>query len=1511
MLSYRSEAGRPRPRNRMSQNRNASSPSVTGPSKVSPMAPDSESSEPQTKARQMAQSSRTSRSLSVSVAEEAHPVAALSRPKPTKIPSSNDVRLSLLPRPTANQQSSHIPLNVDRAKQQQQQQQPQQFNMKLQKQMPAAKDGSSLRNPLRRKAATIGQTFKKATEKADAEKPEKLRVVIPNTPRPGHFTDANPRVPSVQTEMVTNEPATSNTPDQTGTMDNTEPPAIQGPKELASLRTIVNTQNLPPPTPMFASASSPSTRYSESPGIWSWSRGSTPTSVSSHSPGIIYPPKVGHRLKQASPSDIRLTGLSPLMQPGTPHSGVDQMSTKSPNSQKDVGSSISPVAANQQDLPKDSEATKSPVQSKSALPRRTSFKSTTLPPRTKTDNQAKREDEAKKCTEGPTGTVHKTKTSGSTPFRPSRDGTDELDLEPSPIIQSDLPPKTVSSHKRRDSLENNSADKQPTPSPSSTTPIESVHSRKPSRGTLPTTSPVTTTQKNPRIPTKGKQEKPDTKSPSTPSSATSKRFGLFSRKNKSENDANSGEKSRKGPTAGTGHEGYGKYAQRGRKSSASSNSGGSRTGSTSTASSAPKSTPSSGKGAAKGRQELGIDDFFLNRLEPVVISGGGKDDATLARTSTEQSMSGGSTVSAKGAHSNAGSTDSLASSTGTAGEPRVYPGIPPKHPGRDTSKSKQEKPSKKGKGIRSFFQRSNSKQPKNAPPEASTLAATQLHAKVTPVLANRPVAHYAILDNDPGSLEDIIQNVEDSPPTEYEDEPEMPVEVPAALNVQKNRQSALLPPKLQTEFPGAGNYPPRVYMNKNPNSAGTENEECPQRRPSRLASIGRIPQVVSRRDRRHKPASQSFSRPFSLSESPSLMALAEDRPNEPQASASYAPAAEMGKSLNGSAKPSFDLTQPFGDPMQKGTLDFVAGPYSKNEFLRFSPDKNKPLSPSNNPEGAAVAAITSPGDLNEDDIWGEYDDLIDHVLSPITPEGMLPCPGPSEMGENFELAARASKALQSELDAHHGTSDLLPTPAEHGSVGVNRSASRTSDDSVHLRRSRIVSALRSSFAPSPQPSYSDLNAAKLDNESKETEAKELDTNKSNSDRPSTPPAQPKEQPIFFPSPLNSSESFEVCRQRNTVLFDIAERDREGPTSQTNIRSGSLMTSRWLSFGRVLFSPAHNHVQTGEQERILVIDGLGNDDWSFYCALTYTNAHVYNLHVGPSPASSPNPAAWQPPANYHTTYYPSLADRFPFPKGFFAATVLRFPAACSEYVQDNIVSECNRVLRPGGYMEMSILDLDMVNMGVNTRKAVRGLKERTYLADPSISLKPASDNIQRLLGRHSFDNLHRCMVRIPVAGVITRSSASSSSTASSSSLHPSMSIPAASRSAPSFGQGHNRRHRRTESSAATGATTYDRHEKITHRTSPSNETNLSLGDLLSDPAPSPSNDESIRKIVAKVGRWWYTRCYEIPVLPHGDVDLRIWSDKKVLRECQKRGTGFRLLIAHAQKPSEVNRRTASV
>ncbi len=261
-----------------------------------------------------------------------------------------------------------------------------------------------------------------------------------------------------------------------------------------------------------------------------------------------------------------------------------------------------------------------------------------------------------------------------------------------------------------------------------------------------------------------------------------------------------------------------------------------------------------------------------------------------------------------------------------------------------------------------------------------------------------------------------------------------------------------------------------------------------------------------------------------------------------------------------------------------------------------------------------------------------------------------------------------------------------------------------------------------------------------------------------------------------------------------------------------------------------------------------------DDWSFYCALTYTNATIYNLSSSPASSASASgrreSAAIQAPPNHRQIHHLDISNPFPFPKGFFAAVVLRFPAASSEDVYRNAISECKRVLRPGGYLEISVLDLDLMNMGTRTKRAVRSLKVRMQASEKSLSLKPLSDTILRLLGRRGFETVNRCMLGVPAAGNVADS-----------------------------------------------------------REASIDESGQSLSDLLRD--DSQEGDKGITKMVARVGRWWYSRCYEMDTLPSGDLSASIWHDRAVLRECEKKKTSFKLLICYAQKPLTPRRRTVSV
>jgi SAM-dependent methyltransferase len=355
-------------------------------------------------------------------------------------------------------------------------------------------------------------------------------------------------------------------------------------------------------------------------------------------------------------------------------------------------------------------------------------------------------------------------------------------------------------------------------------------------------------------------------------------------------------------------------------------------------------------------------------------------------------------------------------------------------------------------------------------------------------------------------------------------------------------------------------------------------------------------------------------------------------------------------------------------------------------------------------------------------------------------------------------------------------------------------------------------------------------------------------------------------------------------------MEIAETQADGLVSMANLRFGALMTSKWLSFGRVLFSPVHFELKDPNEDRVLVIDGLGKD-WSYYCALKYPEATVYD--IGPGASSSATASSdgqgepWSTLRNHRHICHESLTNALPFPMHFFACVVLRFPTALPSSVHRFILSEAKRVLRPGGYLEFSVLDLDLVNMGNRARRAVRGLKMRMQVADENTSLRNISDEIMAGLGRKGFVECNRCVVGVPVAGKL-----------------------------PSPDNSRNSASKRTGSIASSNSK-----KSGTPHAPKGPKPEVSFSDLLNVSSPSESTDNGITDMVARVGRWWYSRCYESLVLPEAGepgaatsgnlLENSIWRDESLINECEKRGTSFKMLIGYAQKPEVGVRRTVSV
>ncbi|PHH74050.1 hypothetical protein CDD82_5126 [Ophiocordyceps australis] len=323
-------------------------------------------------------------------------------------------------------------------------------------------------------------------------------------------------------------------------------------------------------------------------------------------------------------------------------------------------------------------------------------------------------------------------------------------------------------------------------------------------------------------------------------------------------------------------------------------------------------------------------------------------------------------------------------------------------------------------------------------------------------------------------------------------------------------------------------------------------------------------------------------------------------------------------------------------------------------------------------------------------------------------------------------------------------------------------------------------------------------------------------------------------------------------------------DEGSALRQFNLRVGSITASKWLTFGHLLFSDIRHELAAIKspltRPSILVIDGLGNDDWSYFASEAYPAASFYNLSPRERPSFEQQADLNFPssPPNHYQVKYMSHVDKFPFATQSFSCMVYRFPAAGPESHYRNIVNEARRVLRPGGYIELCILDVDLNNMGNCGRRAVRGLKERVHRKASRTSLASSADLMVRLLGRAGFSHVKAARVGVPIA---TCRSSSSSSKAGD----------------------------KWETAAARAGV-----EKKKQRGQGS-----SLADMMSD--DSRMADENITRIVSRVGRWWYTRCYESAArLGEGSI----WADRALLSECEELGTSLKLLVCCARAPDRI-------
>ncbi|RYO86857.1 hypothetical protein DL762_004521 [Monosporascus cannonballus] len=1273
------------------------------------------------------------------------------------------------------------------------------------------------------------------------------------------------------------------------------------------------THDLPPPTPLFSGNSShsqlsmfsasPSTKYSESPGPGPYSRDTTPTSISSQSPGLVAPMRFPvPRVRQASPAETR----PPVTRrrTGSVSNEADAYSADPHGlaavSEALTSSSSSSTVRLEEKKGKEKrhgllEAPPNPPARKSSQKLRKGLITKESPskilqkparPLMRSPSPTKLMQSSRSKSEG---LVASPQSRLSPPSRPSRDGMPDLYSQfggPMPIIHSNLSSSSLADRRLSSHLSPNSLPPAATPAssqdrsiiPSSSLSLEPTPAPRP--GALQSAEPVR--QEPARV----------TRTPSPNVSTLRSRFPIFGRRTKTVSEGTQEDKkqkpTRKGPAAGTGHEGYGRIGAVKRRSSNTAILG----------RGLPGPLSSSDSLASMGS----MDPFLLERMNPVIIAGG---EVVENRNTSSELLRTESNQSIPFVDSSMASQNNSSVSLPARDEARqtLWPSALPRTRRPSDSSDSEAVTMKPTIAFRRSTQRGRSREkPLNIPKPimTRTIRPPSIGSVATIILTDgsvldpRPAVAYK--EEEPSAGPKKLTKLAKSPrkwnlfgrshsqpstdvkkkvgadlsqaakpeqsktvayytlmdSSEQEDTEEQDVgailreagalKVPQLGSGTRERSAPLNSQSRGVTSPHA--QPARDVSPVRPGRSPVCEQLVPQpgqlkptirhtpsisapERPSRLPHVGRIPKVVNTRPKQSSP--KSFSRPFhrlSFQRPPNRPVPVDDDsvakgPSPPRP---LSPDSAYGES---SVVASATKTNIEDQGPSRETFTRVCQP--KNEFLSFSPRQDSEYtttstSGSSGMIGHANHVAVLPGPSappGEDEVWDEYNDLL----------GDVPPSATSSHGHPFhletyetKLAKMPSKPLESPTIRNQRSKDV------RGSTETGKTARSSSHYSAEMT-ARINAAFRfGSEQPNTPLSLSEFVSGYGDRNNDKSGDQEGN------------------------APVSSRRSSSCSnRSRRTKANSFSSRSsEETPLSQVNLRVGSMTVSKWLTFGHVLFSPARddliNAVGSLKRHSILVIDGLGNDDWSFYAAETYPAATFFNMSPrAPIPQDQKSSSSFPlSPPNHHQIQYTSHKDKFPFGPDSFTSVVFRFPTAAPEAYYRNIIAEAWRVLKPGGYIELSILDVDLNNMGNRTRRAVRRLKERVAAQNPDFNLSSTADLILRLLGRRGFTDVKTCRVGVPVASPITKSS----------------------------GKEGGKKDER------------------------------SLAEMMND--ETEAGDENIGKMVSKVGRWWYNRCYEVPT----GMDRSIWNDRALLAECEEWGTSLKLMVCHARIP-ESRGRVASI
>lgn len=230
------------------------------------------------------------------------------------------------------------------------------------------------------------------------------------------------------------------------------------------------------------------------------------------------------------------------------------------------------------------------------------------------------------------------------------------------------------------------------------------------------------------------------------------------------------------------------------------------------------------------------------------------------------------------------------------------------------------------------------------------------------------------------------------------------------------------------------------------------------------------------------------------------------------------------------------------------------------------------------------------------------------------------------------------------------------------------------------------------------------------------------------------------------------------------------REREA-MEQLGPANWNVMALRMLNGGRLIAAPVAKKLSRlsllaataagtpRDRARILDLGGQATCDWAWHCALEYPNSKVYTITTKSTRQMTNSNI--RGPHNHRKVAVDKLY-KLPFKDNQFDLisarniySILKLTCENGEDEYDRCLRECMRCLKPGGYLEFSILDSDLVNPGpLGQARSVEfgfNLRTRGYDAQPS----------KAWLGRlrkAGFVNIKRAWLFLPMGAPVVPASA---------------------------------------------------------------------------------------------------------------------------------------------------------